>query len=682
MRQTAIATYCMLPLLALAIALPNLPGKESVFEAQAPPSGNLLDLFAPQQFNGEVESGWVFYDVALLQEALRISLRKNGNKFWVYFIPPQNPRHLSAACSSLFCIHIPVHPPEGDPSFSIVAQLMADSLAGNLDERRPLFLESSRPTNLPAPWYELGFLTMLVALGLVAWRGLRDAIASRDWSAGLLVAIFGTGLWTRLAWVVQGPLHNNHHGAEELDYWLVPPESLFPSYYGRGHQAICDVLFAILPRSFNSYMTVAAAVGALSCVMAVLVTRELTGDRRWGWFAGFALALHPIAMRGAASESTFNFAALFILLTLWGLLRYRRGGFTSHLLLGHAALCLAIVAHILTLSLIILPLLVLLVPSGLPRSMPRLIRQMVAWGTSALLALPHAVYEWQADMVRSGAVGDPAKLLQAMTSYGNLLLDPSETPWMLNVLAVATLLLLRRKSWRIFVLLCSLCALMVPFYLVHASFSDLVRYQIIPATLSVVVAGVGAELLFALVPEGWRRTATTGALVGLLALNFALLNPASNQHDAGSQEYQTLQHWAATMPQSGMLVLPRGLEAHVQFHSYFPALILQDQGLAYTVVTIPEFEQMLAAGEWPDEPVLYYEGLQLLWIIASDDLENPELHHQITAIVAETERVRSYADAHKTLLETIIAPTINPGCAGEFTELPPNAAIGLYRLVP
>ncbi len=681
MKYANMIRYILPPLVALAIALPNLPGEERVYEAQPPESGNLLEFFAPQEFNGEVDSGWVFYDVALLQESLRISLRKDEQKYWVYFIPASNPRRLTADCQRKYCVHVPTYP-QNDATFVQVARRMSEILAANLDAGHSLFTERTRPTNLPAPWYEIGFLLVVGTLALLTWRGIRATIEGREWSAGLLIALFGTSLWFRLTSVVHGPLHNNHHGAEELDYWLVPPESLFPSYYGRGFQAVSDLIFSLLPRTYNSFMLVAAVVGALSCVMAALVTRELTASRRLGWFAGFALALHPIANRVAASESTFNFAVLFALLSLWGLLRYRKGASDIHLLLGHAALFLAVVCHILTLSFVLLPLLVLLIPARPTRSSSRLLQQLIALAASALLALPHALYEWQADLVRSSAVSDPGKLFEVISGYGNLLLDPVETPWLLLLLALPTLLLLKRREWRLFILLASLLIGTIPFYLVHVSFSDLVRYQVFPATISVILAGVGVELLLDLVPSKRLKVVATVSLVALLALNCAILSPATNRHDAGSQEYETLRRWADDMPQSGMLILPRELDAHVRFHSYFPALILQDRGLAYTVVTIPEFERMFAQGGWPDEPVLYYEGLQLLWTVATDDPRNPELHGQIGPIIDDTVRIKQYADRSATKSEQIIVPTISRDFATEFTELPANPTITLYQLRP
>jgi hypothetical protein len=681
-RYRQLLLPCALPLIALAIALPNLPGEENVYEAQLPTSGNLLHYFEPLVFNEVVDNGWVFYDIALLQESLRISLRKNERKHFIYFIAPQNPRHLSADCRQFFCIHIPILPPDGDPGFAAVATTMADTLQANLNAVQPLFGTSTRPTNLPAPWYELALLLLLGSLGVLLWRGLRIVIAARDWYAGLLVALFGTALRARLAWALRGPLHNNHHGAEELDFWLVPPESLFPSYYGRGHQAICDLFFIVLPRSFDIYMALAAVVGALSCVMAVLVVRALTGGKRWGWFAGVALALHPIATRCAASESTFNFAVLFLLLAMWGMLRYRRGGSIVHLLLGHAALMLAIVSHILTLSLLILPLLALLAPAGRPRSWPRLIAQLSAFTTSALLALPHAIYEWQADLVHAGTVADPQKLWQTVSGHGNLLLDPAESPWLIIVLMVATLLLLWRRQWRTFVLLIALALLAIPYYLVHASFSDLVRYQLFPATISVLLAGIGAELILDLLPSRWPRWLASGALALALIANIAMLTPTSNQHDAGSLEYATLQRWATDLPQSGLLVLPGELDGDIKFHSYFPALILQDQGLAYTIVTISEFEQMVADGSWPDEPVFYYEGVQMLWIRSTDDQRNPALHGLVTRLVTESEQIKRFAAPDDALVAPLTLPTVAHGHPTEFTALPANATITLYRLHP
>ncbi len=672
----------LLPLTALAIAWPNLPGSQTAYTTQTPPSGNLLDLFAPLEFNGEVESQWVFYDIALLQDALRISLRKDEQKYWVYFIPAANPRRLDATCLRHFCMHIPVLPSPGDPTFQAVATSIAEILADNLDRGGALFAETRRETNLPAPWYELGFLTLLCALALVAWQGLRRTISVRDWATGVLVVIFGGGLWARLATQVTGPLHNNHHGAEELDYWLVPPEASFPSYYGRSHEALSDLLFSVLPRTYSSFLILAAVVGALSCVMAAMVTRELAGNRSGGWLAGFALACHPIAIRVAASESTFNFTLLFLLISLWALLRYRRGGTGLHLLLGHAALMLGVASHVITLPLAALPLLVLLIPPGPGATRPRLFWQLSAAVASGLVALPHALYEWGADLNRAGNLMDFAKAFQSVAGYGNLLLDPTETPWLLVILSMASTLLLWHKRWRAFLFLLALVVLAVPYYLVHVSFSDLLRYQLIPAATSVLLAGLGAEMLLRLIPMKRPRIIVNGALIVLVAANCALLSPLSRQHDAGSQEYAAQLKWAREIPQSGLLVLPRELDAHVRFHSYFPALVLQDQGLAYTTVTIPEFEEMVAAGGWPDEPVLYYEGLQLLWTMTSDDPQNPELHTRISTIVREAERIKQDANSAEAHVETIAGPALAADHALEFTELPPNATIALYRLRP
>lgn len=668
--------------LALVVALSNLPASQRVFTTHSPASGNLPEFFSPQEFNAEVTSGWVFYDIAMLQEALRVSLRKDGQKYWVYFIPPSNPRHLDARCEERFCTHTPVLP-EHDSTFLAASQQMAEQLRENLVSGQVLFVESNRPTNLPPPWYELGLLTLLASLALAAWGGLRRAWAQRDWSPGLLFAIFGAGLWTRWNCRVSGPLHANHHGSEELDYWLAPPESPFLSYYGRGFEAINDLIFAWLPRSTTCFMAVAAATGALSCVMAVLVCRQLTHNTRWGWFAGFALAVHPLAMRVGASESTFNSSACLLLLSLWGLLRHRREGTSLHLLIGHAALVLAVATHLLTLTWLALPLLILLAPGEGPRLRGRLLQQGIAALATALLSMPHAVYEWHADIGRSGAVGDLPKLAQNLAGYGNLLIDPAESPMLLLVLAATALtLLLWRRKWRVALLLVGLAALMVPFFLVHASFTDLVRYQYIPVAVLAVLAGVGADLLCDLLPHRWPRPVAVIGLVALLALNCLLLTPASCQHDAGSKEYEVLGGWANSLPQGGLLVIPDGLDAHVQFHAHFPLLPLQDAGRAYTILTIPQFLRSIASGPWPDEPVFYYRGLQLHWIFASDDESNPELHKRIDAIRRDVAFVEELIDMSGARHSAIPPNTTAPKHPGEFTELPANATIALYRLKP
>ena len=136
------------------------------------------------------------------------------------------------------------------------------------------------------------------------------------------------------------------------------------------------------------------------------------------------------------------------------------------------------------------------------------------------------------------------------------------------------------------------------------------------------------------------------------------------------------------MPQSGLLVLPGELDAHVKFHSYIPALILKDAGKVYTVVTITEFEQMVADGGWPDEPVYYYEGLQMLWIRATADHNNPELHDMVTRLMNEGERVMRFANLSAGQVLELDVPLEVPGRAGEFTELPAQPTIALYPLEP
>jgi hypothetical protein len=665
-------------MVAVAIVAPNLPGSEQRYTTRVPDAGGPLAWFPGLPFNQTVAGDWTFYDIAILPSALRISLKRAKSKVWVYFLPAANPRRLAASCTDQFCSFAPFAPDDAD--FRDAVQRLNAALDQAVKNNGPLFEQSTGATNLPAPWYELGFLTFLVMGFWIGVQGVRQAWQQGDWFPVAALCTGGLALLMRLMGTVAGPLHANHHGAEELDFLLAPAHGAWPSYYGRSHQAMADLVFSVLPRSFDSYMLFSALVGAGACLFAASLVAELT-SRRWaGIVAGVALALHPLAMRGAMSESPFHFGACFTLAALWGLVRFRRGGHWGHLLLGHSALMLAIASHVLTLPFAVLPFLVLVVPrEGAAR---RLGLQLAAALASAILAVPHAVYQFSTNTARAAEVLDAVKLWNAFTGYGNLLIDPGESPWVVPVLGLCALLLLRRGSWRLALFAGVLGTLCIPFFLLHSAFTDMVRYQIIPATLLAVIAGLGFFALCQSLPKRIPEVILAVVASLLLMANTLVLDSHITAHDASSREYRVLADWVADLPQSGMMVVPPAFDAELRIAAHFPELLLQDTARAYTVVTVPVFQQIVADGGWPDEPVFYFEGVQLPWIATVATLSDEGTQERAARLFSLCAERREMAAADPQSA-TVSVPIIAPGYPTEFIALPGNeATFRLFRLLP
>ncbi len=676
------ALALLLPLGALLLALPNLPGSHAAVELLPPPSGDFRDDFAPLRFEEEVAGGWVFYDLQVGGGVLQASLRKGTEKHWLTFLPPDTLRGFPGEPAGQLALAMPTAP--ADPTFHEAARRMADAVATSTAGRE-LFRTDSVPTNLPASVYAFLFLVGLGAGLFVSVPALRRAWAGRRPLLGALAFLFAGTAALRLLFALRAPLHNNHHGWEELDFLLVPPLDLYPSYYGRSHQGVVDLLFGLLPRTFDMLMAIQALVGAAAATAVWLLVRELT-RREWaGWLAGLFLAGLPLAMRGAGSESPFHWTSFYVLVAAFGLVRYARRGETAALVLGHAALALAAASHILTVVFLALPVLAMVVSEPPGRTRRTLWYQGCALLTSLLLALPHVVSQWQLNLFKEPGFFELTPLVMAVFRQGNLLLHPGETPILL-VLCVAAVPLLwfgpapRRARLGAFAL--ALLALSVPFYLVHNNLTDLVRYQLVPGALFCIVGGVGAASLLDLV-RGRRATTALLALLHLALVGSLLVtDPAVARPDGEAEEFLALQEAVETLPQSGLLVLPDEIEEPFRIRAALPRFLLVESGRAYTLVTARDFLASIGDGGWPEEPVFFYRGLQYHWLRTVLKQAREEDRAQAQQALATTDDLLSRVGT-EVLFNRSIAERTSPCPAYpmEFTDLPEKSvAVTLLRL--
>jgi len=652
--------YLVFWCLSLAAALILLhPGfhTEPEFVLERIPTDNYLDLFRPAVF-GEVMAGeWVFNDLAVSSGTLRVSLRKGATKYWVVFAPPEQPRMVAGREYAGFIMVVAGTPPDPGAGFRESAQRLAENLEAATATHQ-LWRMTPLPSNLPRGAYQAGLLVLLAAAFGLAIRGLRrTGPPSRQTLlvGGALLALGALALAIRLWLSPQAPLHANGHGLEELDHLLFPLESPYPAYTGRGHSALADLTFAILPRRLWCFWLVTALVGCATCLAGALAVRALEDRRgsRSPWIAALLLALCPVAVRISTSESSFLLVGLFLPASVAGLAHYVRRPEPLSLVIGTAALFLLVHLHVVTAPFLLLPFLALILGRGRFWSRRHLLPYLLAVLTTLALALPHLRFIWNQDVQSHlGFLSYP--FVERALGSANLFCNWKTNPVLVPLLALAGLvsLGLGRPRALLFVALC--LPLFLPGFIIASSLSDMVRYQTPMVVFLTCVAGPGAAWLVSRHSSRWFRRAVAAALAALFFVTANQPMKTVLEPDSEAREFLFMQEAVHMLPQSGVLVV-LGDRHRGKVTTYFPRTLLLDEEKHFTLVPVDRFLSHLDQEAGVDEPAFAFGGLAHHWLAAAVSAGGDEETSRHAPLLDDFARLRARYSTGQVAARTIVA---------------------------
>lgn len=589
------------------------PFSERMAQPVAPPSGKYEHLFA-ELSPGEIVAGdWRFAGVLPGDIALRARLSNRASIYDVYFAHPEFYRQAGGLKMTWFTRFVPNEPPGDTADFRRAVHILSVALERGSRSCRP-WSYTAFPSNLPVWVYQGALLLLLGTLAVAARRTIRTA---RPGLAVILAfaGILAAGLALRLFFSTHAPLHANQHGLEELDHLAFPLNSPYPGYYGRTQSALEDLLFRWLPGSGAVFFGVHAFLGVLGAAGAGLLARSLTDDAVAGWAAmGFGL-LSPHLIRLSTSESGFLWIALLLPLSLWGLVRYARGGDRLGLVAGGAGVLLVTHLHAITPVFLALPAAALfMAPRG-----KRLVRSLglglLTLGL-VILNVPHLAFLLELHASRaSGIMRETLPVLAIQVfDVGNLVFNPTTGPEIIPLAAFSGLALLWWRRRGAAALITVVSPLFLVCFVLTTCWTDMVRYQAPIAAWILVPAGIGVGGIAGLI-RGFRWRVLF--LAGVAALTIASLPTPWTAHfrpDAEAREYLFLDETAAALPQHGVIVTVPKLRKSPGISSYFPRGVLQQNGLSYRVVDAIALPDLIERGELQGEPLFFYRGLGWSWL--------------------------------------------------------------------
>lgn len=263
-------------------------------------------------------------------------------------------------------------------------------------------------------------------------------------------------------------------------------------YYGDAWSALMGPLNAVSGAPPGLVHGVDMMLSALAVPLVVALVGHLGGTRPERYAAGLLLALSPLAVKLAGTESHFVWVATLQIAALVGALRQDRLGE----LLAWSSI--GLLAHLRPLQAVfcLLPLALLLWRRrwlGLGLALA-----LVGWRTSQILALPAGSGE---GIVQYGRYLDPNFLLRLIApgrDGADLALNPWVTPFMVPILACGGLwATLRRERYQA-ALIPSIAGMLslLPYAPKLEPFADPLRFQLPVQTWWIVLAGLGLGLVW------------------------------------------------------------------------------------------------------------------------------------------------------------------------------------------
>lgn len=428
-------------------------------------------------------------------------------------------------------------------------------------------------------WTALVICLLLLAIGTRVSR----------WQTLGLVALVLAGWGLRLWLPPQAPLHANAHGIAELRGlvgaavpWYAADES---TRYGPAFRDAVRPMLAWTGAGTDGFFRLNTLFSALGVFAVFAFARSLTGSRVAGWAAAVALAIHPVNVRVASSESPMPLAILLTLIALaaWDAALKREENDGRAMLLGWTggfALALASELAVTTLALAAAVVLYALVTG--PRR--RLVSLLLPAVFVAFTALVHL---WVLSPLLEEARIDRGETLlpfwKTWMGPANLLFDETlGSPLLLPLAGLGLLAIATRGRWRaaLGLALAGIVVLAASFPVIQAR-TDLLRYQVLAHAFVLITAGAAAAFVPAFV-------ALRGQLVGALVVVVILITGALPGLDAirkptlDDSAFLAVKEAAAALPDRlSVVITPR---VAGQPFTDFPGYLLEESGKSVTVV--------------------------------------------------------------------------------------------------
>jgi hypothetical protein len=434
------------------------------------------------------------------------------------------------------------------------------------------------------------WLLLVFLLGWIVVTSVRVELTSRSGATWVLflVASFIGALALRILIPPWAPLHANIHGIAELRglaspaaSWRGPVES---DRYGPAYRQLVRSLLWIWHGGARSVFAVAAVASALGVVAVAILTAVLTGSRLAGAVAAVGLAVHPIHIALAGSESSLSLAGTLFLIGVasFACVTPSVGRRRTQALYWGGALALAASAElgVTTLALPVAALIIVgLLPGRLPRGPEELWR-----GPLAVLAGCLALHLYVLGPVIRDALshrgGDLLATFHSFNGTRNALFDPTLSAVTLAPLALAGLVavVLRHRSIGIGIAAASVLLLATSAF-VNGCRTDVIRYQTDAQLLLFLLAG--ASIL--LIPAGaWGRIGAAAVVVALLVLPARTGWSAVHQPLVDAAAFQLLEKVAAHAPSKLFIQVPPGRMGNNEVLSDFPDFLFDARGQSFS----------------------------------------------------------------------------------------------------
>ncbi|MFH1530467.1 MAG: hypothetical protein ABIK09_07020 [Pseudomonadota bacterium] len=677
-----------LALSALALlgwwVISSTPFTERMPHAVPPLSGIYADYFVDISIGAPISGPWALQEVRASDAAITAHLTDGASIYDVYFTDPDFDRRPGGLRMTWFKRYVPRVPADDPADFRRAVHVLSVALERGSKQARP-WSYARFPANLPPRAYQGALLLLLAALAGLGRRHLRRSRPALGAALGF-VALLAAGFTLRMLFSPLAPLHANQHGLEEIDQFVFPIESPYPSYYGRTQGALEDLLLWCLPGSAATLFTLHAVLGVLGSAGAGLLALSLSGSRLAGWTTTIMALLSPHLVRVSTSESGFIWVVVLLFPTLWGLVRYARDGDRLGLAAGGAGTLLLTHLHAITPVFLALPAAAwLMAPRGLRG------RRFAGLGLLTLglglLLLPHLTFIMKLHEARGTGLMSEALpgLPSRIFDPGSLALNPETSPAVISLAALVGLALLWWRHRSVAAFVTAVTPLFLATFLLQTCWTDMVRYQAPLAAWLTVPAGLGVGLGIPLLRRRRWRVAAAALVLGIGAVSLPGPWAAHLRPDLEASEYLFLDEVVRGLPQHGILVVP---PQGPGISSYVPRTLFLQSGRSYRIVDATELRNLNARNALGEEPIYYYRGLGYAWLeyyaLEASPIVEAADRDEARETLAATQRGLSGFQAEVVARRRMVRQTCAAaGYRMDFNELPgPFVEIQLLRLSP